>query len=805
MSTINRQPTGWAARALLPTAIAALVMATSAFPTHEAQAAKPKVRNAEDMMIVDCLLPGQVRKLGAAATFMSARRPIRTTQADCEIRGGEYVAMDRANYQTALKVWMDQATAGSAEAQNYVGEIYLKGLGIAPDYDLAALWFKKSATQGFSRAKTNLGYLYEQGLGVEKDQTKALNLYREASGVTGDDLLFASTVKVQLEAKDSEIGSLKQTVEERERESETLRNQVRDLQSQVQQRKQALQGAQQELGQMQAKLAEARKATGADFGDVDQQRAALGERENEVARLTAALNAEREVAAKRERDVQTQLVELKAREASVKSSGGTPEALAQIERQAGDLAVSLEEARERAVGMQAQLASNQSLLDAEKSKYEDRIVQLEAQAAGRKQEDWQLMKLLENQLAARESEIRLQQAQIGLLEQQASATGGLLAAAPTLEIIDPPLTLTRGTGTLPAALLQRAPGRQSLTGKVTNPQAISSLTVNGTPVVVGENGLFRASIDVQAGGSVVQVAAVDKRGGSGTLAFTMVPQTDGSRAGSPSVPSGDPLLTLPSGVNLGNYHAIVVGNNSYQSGSFVALQSAVNDATAVAQMLRDRYGFKTNLLLNATRFEILSALNDARENLSENDNLLVYYAGHGELSADGQQGYWIPVDGQPGLSNTWISNSAISSILETMKAKQVLVVADSCYSGAMTQASVATFDPAVLTAEKWTAWVKTAAASRARTALTSGGVQPVPDTGSGKHSYFARAFLNALEDNNRLLEAQRLYREITSSLALAAVNAPVSQVPEYSPIQFAGHESGDFFFQPKAGARSSGP
>jgi len=787
------------ARSVLSLTIASLVWLAAALPVDQVQAAKPKTRNAEDLLIVDCLLPGQVRKLGAAATFMSARRPIRTTQADCEIRGGEYVASDRANYETALKVWMDQATAGSAEAQNYVGEIYLKGLGIAPDYDLAAIWFKKSAAQGFGRAKTNLGYLYEQGLGVEKDQTKALNLYREASGVTGDDLLFASTVKVQLEAKDTEIGALKQTVEEREREAASLRQQVGDLQRQVRERRQALQGAQSELEQTRAKLAEAKKATGADFADLDQSRAALAERENQVALLAASLEAERASAAQRETQVQAQLEALKARESSVQGSGGSPEALSAIKREADALAASLDQARERALGLQAQLASNQSLLDAEKQKYEARIAELEAQAAGRKQEDWQLMRLLENQLSARESEIRLQQAQIVLLERQAStASAGLIAAAPTLELIDPPLTITRGA--LPAALLQRGIGRQSMTGKVTNPAAVASVTVNGAPVVLGENGLFRASIDVQAGGSVVQIAAVDKRGGSGVLEFTMVPQTDGSGSAQAARQGGAP--GVPSGVSLGNFHAIVVGNNSYPAGgSFPALQSAVNDATAVAQLLRDRYGFKTNLLLNATRYEILSALNDARESLGANDNLLVYYAGHGELSDDGKQGYWIPVDGQAGLSNTWISNTAISSILESMKAKQVLVVADSCYSGAMTQASVATFDPATQGTDKWGAWVKSASAGRARTALTSGGVQPVPDTGSGKHSFFARAFLNVLEDNSSLLEAQRLYREISSSLALAAINAPVSQVPQYSPIQFAGHESGDFFFLPK-GART---
>src|ERR1041385_2787332 len=114
-------------------AVAALTLAAGVLaPAPRAAAVAP--RNPEDLLIVDCLLPGQVRKLGASAMFMSARRPLRTTQSDCEIRGGEYVASDRANYQTALKVWQGQAEEGNADAQNYVGEIYLKGLGTQPDY-----------------------------------------------------------------------------------------------------------------------------------------------------------------------------------------------------------------------------------------------------------------------------------------------------------------------------------------------------------------------------------------------------------------------------------------------------------------------------------------------------------------------------------------------------------------------------------------------------------------------------------------------------------------------------------------------
>ncbi len=762
-------------------------------------------RNPEDLLIVDCLLPGQIRKMGRQATFMSARRPIRTTQADCEIRGGEYVSYDRANYQTALKVWMDQAMAGSAEAQNYVGEIYSKGLGTAPDYEMAALWFKKSAEQGFKRAKINLGFLYEQGLGVAQDTTQALNLYREASGISGDDLVFASAVKLQMDAKEAEISGLKQTVQERERESAQLREQVKQLQGQLENRRTALEQSERELENTRLKLNQARTATGADLSSLDKLRNDLTARTSEVDRETARLRDEQEENDRQAKATEALLAQLKSREAALANqndpAAATKQALADIRAQTMELSNALREAQERAQAMQSQLVSNQSLLDKERQAYQAEIAKLEAQAAGRKQEDWELMKLLENQLTTKESEIRQQQQRIALLERRiGGGSGGSIAAAvPTLEIIDPPLTATRGR---PAAMLRRAPGRQDLVGKISAPQGVKSITVNGAPTPLAGDGVFRSSVDVVAGGTLVQIAAVDTRGTQAQLDFMMIPQGGGAAvADAPAPVAGG----VPAGVSLGKFHALVIGNNSYQSASdYPALQSAVNDATAVAQVLRDRYGYETRLLLNGTRFDILSALNEMRETLTPNDNLLVYYAGHGEISADGQQGYWIPVDGQAGVAGTWISNGAISEILDTMQARHVLVVADSCYSGAMTRSAQASFDTAVMPADKWAEWVKTMSAGRSRTALVSGGVQPVPDTGSGKHSYFARAFLNALEDNNRLLEAQRLFREVSSSLALAAVNAPVTQIPEYSPIRFAGHEAGEFFFAPRGSKAVAG-
>ena len=68
----------------------------------------------DDFIIVDCLLPGQIRKLGKKAVFQTARRPIRTSAKNCEIRGGEYVAFDRSTYASALKVWLSKSKEGDS-------------------------------------------------------------------------------------------------------------------------------------------------------------------------------------------------------------------------------------------------------------------------------------------------------------------------------------------------------------------------------------------------------------------------------------------------------------------------------------------------------------------------------------------------------------------------------------------------------------------------------------------------------------------------------------------------------------------
>jgi uncharacterized caspase-like protein len=260
------------------------------------------------------------------------------------------------------------------------------------------------------------------------------------------------------------------------------------------------------------------------------------------------------------------------------------------------------------------------------------------------------------------------------------------------------------------------------------------------------------------------------------------PQTAGSTPqpvpASPASP-GDQLA-----VSFGRYHALIIGNNAYTDLS--PLKTAINDAMAVAELLRTAYGFTVTLLTNATREEIIAALDSLRATLTEQDNLLLYYAGHGVLDTSEERGYWLPVNAQQGSRVHWISNTTITDALKAMAAKHVMVVADSCYSGTLVRGIDVVLPPSGAARSTYLARI---AQRRSRTVLTSGGLEPVTDSGGGEHSVFAKAFLAALQDNQDVLDGQQLFSLIRRPVILNA-----AQTPEYTDMRYAGHEGGDFLF-----------
>jgi hypothetical protein len=129
----------------------------------------------------------------------------------------------------------------------------------------------------------------------------------------------------------------------------------------------------------------------------------------------------------------------------------------------------------------------------------------------------------------------------------------------------------------------------------------------------------------------------------------------------------------------GRYHALVIGNNDYHQ--LPKLTTAVGDAEAVATLLEEKYGFRVTKLINATRRDITGAFNQLRATLTEKDNLLVYYAGHGALDAGSKTGYWLPVDAEPDDDSNWFSNTRLTNYVGAIVARHVLVVSDSIYVG----------------------------------------------------------------------------------------------------------------------------
>lgn len=247
-------------------------------------------------------------------------------------------------------------------------------------------------------------------------------------------------------------------------------------------------------------------------------------------------------------------------------------------------------------------------------------------------------------------------------------------------------------------------------------------------------------------------------------------------------------------VDFGQYHALVIGNNAYRS--LTPLNTAIADARAVAALLRERYGHRVRLLTDATRAQMVTAINELRAELGEEDNLLIYYAGHGLLDRQSGEGFWLPVDAAEDNEANWFAISTLTRNLKAMAARHVIVVADSCYSGTLTRDAGAE----LATAAKRQAWLARAAAQRSRTALVSGGLEPVQDGGGGRHSVFAKAFLTALQDNRDVIEGQGLFARLRGPVVVEA-----RQTPAYSDIRFTGHEGGDYLFVPTDIAALSTP
>lgn len=248
-------------------------------------------------------------------------------------------------------------------------------------------------------------------------------------------------------------------------------------------------------------------------------------------------------------------------------------------------------------------------------------------------------------------------------------------------------------------------------------------------------------------------------------------------------------------VGIGEQVAVLFGNQTYTDSQIDDLKTPLADIKEISQILREQYGFKTEIqfgeitydlvIPNATKNQISSVLNILTKYLKKNDQLIIFYAGHGKFLKEINQAYWLPADAKSDDFGTWYGARELTERLPYMEAQHVLVISDSCFSGAFRDAGAE--EPEELRKKSLDELWKL----RSRKVMASGANQPVWDGDSiaSGHSVFARALINGLQKNT---SPRFTMRELFQEYIQVRVPGIARQVPQYDPLLTSGHEGGEF-------------
>jgi len=256
-------------------------------------------------------------------------------------------------------------------------------------------------------------------------------------------------------------------------------------------------------------------------------------------------------------------------------------------------------------------------------------------------------------------------------------------------------------------------------------------------------------------------------------------------------PSQSSLATAPK-TNIevnpdGKYYALLIGNAKYDK--WTSLSSPVNDINEIHNILKAKYKFdKVVKIPNATRSEIFKSLKNMRDLVTDNDYLLIYYAGHGEQ--DTQRAYWIPVNVDKEWDPEWIDTVTITAAIQRISARHILLMIDSCYLGSSFKGNKSEI---IKTESDWNAVeANKGLKNRAGLVLASGGETPVVDTViDNKHSLFAYKFIDILKKNEDYVTSSNIFLQIKK------YHSKQTQTPQFYGVENWGHLDGDFVFKVK--------
>ena len=237
----------------------------------------------------------------------------------------------------------------------------------------------------------------------------------------------------------------------------------------------------------------------------------------------------------------------------------------------------------------------------------------------------------------------------------------------------------------------------------------------------------------------------------------------------------------------GKNYLLAIAINDYQHCR--KLNNAVLDVERFIEVLERRYNFEKAQIFTlfnkeATRHNIINAFVELADIVEPEDNLVVYFSGHGRYHRR-TKGYWVPVEGGAGDNDfsDYIKNGTVKSYLQDIQSLHTFLIVDSCFSGSLfidRSREKFTGDRVDTEPSRW--------------GLTSGKKEIVSDGRPGQHSPFAQALLDVL---NKAVKPPTVVSIISQVLERVAANA--IQTPMGSPLAIRGHRGGQFIFQFRAG------
>jgi len=306
--------------------------------------------------------------------------------------------------------------------------------------------------------------------------------------------------------------------------------------------------------------------------------------------------------------------------------------------------------------------------------------------------------------------------------------------------------------------------------RVTDENGVKAVTINGAAIAPGPDSTYTTQLPVGTQESVVRVAAVDNAGNTSKEEFPVFRRNE-----------------IAGELFAGKYYAFIVGIDNYH-GTWDRLKNAVRDAKAVEALLRQSFQFDSVQALyndQATRDDILGAIDNFSAVLRKDDNLLIYFSGHGTIQQRANRGYWVPADADGRSTSRYISHSELKDRIASFQGRHILVVADACFSGEILKGA-----PLPLMTKDDPQYLRNVFQRPSRWALTSGGEEPVMDGGRDGHSVFAYYFLKALREiDGKIFPTSEVFEKLKYG-----VGNNSAQMPRYDELRDVGSEHGEFVF-----------